>query len=61
MYEIILILHLIGVVFGAGSALVSDALFFGAIRDHHIEKTELNIQNIILKILDSKIKNIEVK
>ena len=43
MYEIILILHLIGVVFGAGSALVSDALFFGAIRDHHIEKTELNL------------------
>lgn len=38
-----LILHLIGVVFGAGSALVSDALFFGIIRDRRIEKNELNV------------------
>jgi len=43
MYEFILVLHLIGVVIGAGGALVSDALFFGAIRDHHIEKTELKL------------------
>lgn len=46
MYEIFLTLHLIGVVVGAGGALVGDALFFGAVRDHHIKQPELNLLKI---------------
>lgn len=47
MYELFITLHLIGVILGAGSALVSDALFFGVIRDRNINATELKLLSLV--------------
>jgi len=51
MYEIFLTLHLIGVILGAGSALVSDALFFGVIRDRNINTTELKMLSLVSRLV----------
>ena len=51
MYELFLTLHLIGVILGAGSALVSDALFFGVIRDRNINTTELNMLSLVSRLV----------
>ncbi len=40
---LLLITHLFGIAFGAGGAFLSDALFFKAMRDFVISKTEMNI------------------
>ena len=41
MHALWIILHLIGVAFGAGGAFVSDALFFSALEDKRLSQTEL--------------------
>lgn len=51
MYELFLTLHLIGVIFGAGSALVSDTLFFGVIRDRNINTTELKLLSLVSSLV----------
>lgn len=51
MYEILLTVHLIGIIFGAGSAFVSDTLFFGIMRDNQIEKSELSLLKIVSKLV----------
>lgn len=43
---LLLIVHLIGISFGAGGAFISDLMFFKAIRDGRITKSELGFLNL---------------
>ncbi|MBI3250374.1 MAG: hypothetical protein HYZ61_00765 [Candidatus Andersenbacteria bacterium] len=46
MIAYIIIFHLVGVILGAGGAVLSDAMFFSSIRDRKLTKTELRFMRM---------------
>ena len=46
MLEFLPIIHVLGVVFGAGGAFASDLMFFSTVRDKKISKTELRFMRL---------------
>jgi hypothetical protein len=50
-YSILIITHLLGVVIGAGSAFMTDAMFFNSIKDRRISNTEMSFLRLGSKMV----------
>jgi uncharacterized membrane protein len=46
LHTLWVVLHIIGVVVGAGGAFVSDTLFFSSIKDRRLSKTEMRLLSV---------------
>jgi len=54
-YTVLIVLHVFGVIMGAGGAYASDFMFFSSIKDRHLSQTEMRFLGIASRMVWSGI------